>query len=49
LEILGILEFDEIWPTNSLLHLVSGKDKFQAKMGQGFEFRLKVEFGLISQ
>jgi hypothetical protein len=43
------LEFDEIWPTSSLLYLVLRKNKFQAKMGQGFEFLLKVEFGLISQ
>jgi hypothetical protein len=41
------LEFDEIWPTNSLLHLVPRKNKFQANMGQEFEFPLKVEFGLI--
>jgi hypothetical protein len=42
------LEFDEIWPTSSLLYLVS-KKKFQSNMGQGFEFPLKVEIGLISQ
>jgi hypothetical protein len=48
LEILGILEFDKIWPIISLLHLVVGKNKFQANMGQEFEFLLKVEFELIS-
>jgi hypothetical protein len=48
LEILGNWEFDEIWPTGSLLFLVSRKNKFQANMGQGFEFLLNGEFGLIS-
>jgi hypothetical protein len=44
LEILGNLEFDEIWPTSSLLHLVARRNKFQASIGQEFEFLLKVEF-----
>jgi hypothetical protein len=49
LEILRNLEFDEIWPTSSLLYLVSRKNKFEANMGQGFEFLFKGEFGLISR
>jgi hypothetical protein len=48
LENLGNLEFDEIRPTSSMLYLLLWKNKFQANMGQGFEFPLKVEFGLIS-
>jgi hypothetical protein len=43
------VEFDEIWPTSSLLCVVSRKNKFQANIGQGFEFLLKGEFGLISR
>jgi hypothetical protein len=38
LENLGTLEFDEIWPTKSLLYLVSRKNKFQAIIWPGFEF-----------
>jgi hypothetical protein len=49
LEILGTLEIDEIWLTHSLLHLIARKHKFPAKEDQKFEFRLKVESGLISQ
>jgi hypothetical protein len=48
LEKLGNLEFDEIWPTSSMLYLVSRKNKFQANMGQRFEFLFKGKFGLIS-
>jgi hypothetical protein len=48
LENLGNLEIDEIWPTSSLLYLVSRKNKFQVNMGQGFEFLSKGECGLIS-
>jgi hypothetical protein len=48
LENLGTLEFDEIWSTSSLLHLVSRKNKFQANIGQGFAFLSMVEFGSIS-
>jgi hypothetical protein len=44
---LGELEFDEIWPISSLLHLVSSKNKFLASVDKKFEFPLKVEFGLI--
>jgi hypothetical protein len=47
LEILGTLEFDEIWLAGSLLNLVSRKNKFVAKENQKFEFLLKMEFGLI--
>jgi hypothetical protein len=31
------------------LHLVLRKNKFQANIGQGFEFLSKVKFGSISQ
>jgi hypothetical protein len=48
MEILGNLEFDKLGVTSCLLHLVTRKNKFQANMGQGFEFLSKVEFGLIS-
>jgi hypothetical protein len=43
------MEFGEIWPTSSSLHLVARKSKFSAKAGQKFEFPLKVESGLIYQ
>jgi hypothetical protein len=33
----------------SFVHLIEGKNKFQANVGQEFEISLKVEFGLISQ
>jgi hypothetical protein len=46
---LGDLEFDGTWPTTSFVHLIEGKNKFQANMGQEFEIPLKVDFGLISQ
>jgi hypothetical protein len=46
---LGTSDFDEIWPTSSLLHLVSRKNKSPTKANQKFEFPLKVEFGLIHQ
>jgi hypothetical protein len=49
LKTLGDLEFDETWPTTSILHLIERKNKFQANMGQEFEIPLKVEFGLILQ
>jgi hypothetical protein len=47
LENLGSLEFDEIWLTSSLLHLIARKNKFAAKEDQKFEFPLKIVFGLI--
>jgi hypothetical protein len=49
LRILGDLEFDETWPTAFFVHLIEGKNKFQANVGQEFEISLKVEFGSISQ
>jgi hypothetical protein len=49
LKFFGDLEFDEIWPTTSFVHLIEGKNTFQANVGQEFEISLKVEFGLISQ
>jgi hypothetical protein len=49
LDKLGTLEFDEIWLTSSLLHLITKKNEFLAKEHQKFEFLLKLEFGLILQ
>jgi hypothetical protein len=49
LENLGTSDFDEIWLTSPSLHLVFRKNKFQANMGQEFEFPSKVEFGSIYQ
>jgi uncharacterized protein Veg len=43
------MEFDETWPTTFIVHLIKGKNKFQANVGQEFKISLKVEFGLISQ
>jgi hypothetical protein len=43
------LEFDKTWPTTSFVHLIEGKNKFQANVGQEFEISMNVEFGLISQ
>jgi hypothetical protein len=48
LEILGTLEFDEIWLACSLLHFIARKNKFSGKEDQKFEFLLKREFGLLS-
>jgi hypothetical protein len=31
---LGTLEFDEIWLTSSLLHLIAKENEFPAKKGQ---------------
>jgi hypothetical protein len=47
LEILGTLDFNEIWPAKFLLHLIARKNRFPAKEDQKFEFPLKMEFGLI--
>jgi hypothetical protein len=47
LEFFGNLKFDEIWPTNSLLHLVLRKNKSPASVDKKFEFPLNVKFGLI--
>jgi hypothetical protein len=49
LKILGDLEFDETWPTDSFVHLIERKNKFQVNMGQEFKIPLMVEFGLMSQ
>jgi hypothetical protein len=49
LKILGDLEFDKTWSTASFVHLIEGKNKFQANMVQELKIPLKVEFGLISQ
>jgi hypothetical protein len=35
------LEFDEIWLTGSLLHLIASKNKFPAREDHKFEFSLK--------
>jgi hypothetical protein len=47
LEILGTLEFGEIWQVSSLLHLIARKHKFPAKENQKFVFQWRREFGLI--
>jgi hypothetical protein len=45
LEILGTLEFDEIWLTSSLSDLIASKNKFPVKGDKKFEFLLEMEFG----
>jgi hypothetical protein len=47
LEILGNLEFDEIWLGVSFFHLVARKNKLPAKVDQKLDFLLKVGFELI--
>jgi hypothetical protein len=47
LENLGTLNFDEIWPAISLIHLITRKNKFLSEADQKFEFHSKREFGLI--
>jgi len=47
LEIIGIWEFDETWPTWFLLHLVASKNDFPPNLAPEFEFFSKMEFGLI--
>jgi hypothetical protein len=42
------MKFNKTWPTTSFVHLIKGKNKFKANVGQEFEIPLKVEFGLIS-
>jgi hypothetical protein len=49
LDKLETLEFDEIWLTSSLLHLIKKENEFLAKEDQKFEFLLKLEVGWISQ
>jgi hypothetical protein len=41
LEILGTLEFAEIWLASSLSHLIARKNKFPAKEDQKFEFLIE--------
>jgi hypothetical protein len=48
LEILRTLDFNEIWPESSLLHLIARKNPFPAKEDQKVEFHSKWEIGLIS-
>jgi hypothetical protein len=43
------MEFDKTWSIASLVHLIEGKNKFQANVGHESKIFLKVEFGLISQ
>jgi hypothetical protein len=43
------LEFDEIWSTSYLLHVIARKNKFPTKEDQKFEFQLKLKFELFSQ
>jgi hypothetical protein len=47
LENLGTLDFDEIWPASSWLHLLARKIQFPSKESQKFEFLSKREFGLF--
>jgi hypothetical protein len=48
LEILGILDFNEIWPASSLLYLIARENLFPAKEDQKDEFHSKWEIRLIS-
>jgi hypothetical protein len=51
LEILGTLEFAEIWLTSSLLQLIVGKNKFPSKGDQKFEISFKngiwIDFAIV--
>jgi hypothetical protein len=47
LESLGTLDFHEIWPASSCLHLIGRKNPFLSKEDQKFEFHSKWEFRLI--
>jgi hypothetical protein len=49
LENLGTLDFNEIWPASSLIHVVAKKNPFLLKEDQKFEVHSKREFELISQ
>jgi hypothetical protein len=49
LENLGTLDFDEIWPASSWLHLIAWKNQFTSKEDHNFEFQSKRLFGLISR
>jgi hypothetical protein len=43
------LDFDEIWPASSWLHLIARKNQFPSKEEHNFEFHSKRKFGLISR
>jgi hypothetical protein len=47
MEILGTLEFGEIWLASSLPHLIARRNILLAKGDQKFEIPLKMGFGLI--
>jgi hypothetical protein len=47
LKFFGTLDFDEIWPARSLLHIITRKNQFLSKGDQKFDFHSKREFGLI--
>jgi hypothetical protein len=49
LENLGTLDFDEIWPASSWLHLIARKNQFSSNEDQKFESHLKRKFKLISR
>jgi hypothetical protein len=49
MEILETLDFNEIWPASSLLHLIARKNHFLAKEDQKVEFHSKRDIGLISR
>jgi hypothetical protein len=43
------LDFDEIGPASSFLHLIARENPFLSKEDEKFEFHSKREFRLISQ
>jgi hypothetical protein len=43
------LDFDEICPASSLLHLIAWENQFPSKEDKKFEFQSKWEIGLISR
>jgi hypothetical protein len=47
LGVFGTLDFNEIWPASSMLHLIGRKNQFSAKEDQKFEFQPKRENELI--
>jgi hypothetical protein len=49
LENIGTLDFDEIWPASSLLHLIARKNKIPLKEDQKVEFHSKLEIWLMSR
>jgi hypothetical protein len=48
LQNLGTLDFDEIWPASSWLHLIARKKQFPSKEDQKVEFHSKCKIWLIS-